>query len=255
MPEWYSPTDQPPPFGVIVWALYGGDQFKAVRILRKKKRQPVWGRMRKRGVEFLRELPDCWRPLNAATWRMPLPDPVPPAFAEFEKPREMAIDTPREVRAWWRDPAAMTYSPAGAITPRECEGRIMRALLTEMSIRMESPRGGGSNSDWIARMIDKVERDNGKRETYWHSRFQPTSRDVSDYQRIMVDEKWLALLIKVERTVLVMRAVDPPYSWRQIGEDKEVYCSLEIVRRIYADAIGYVTKNANAAARTYAAAS
>lgn len=112
--------------------------------------EPSAGYMRRQG--WGRE-PEAWQPLPGEVWPYPLPEQLPAmpvaregifaridhvkfdaaqAAAEMENEREFARrrkDNPEPVRIpWWRDGTAITYSERGAITPRECEGRVMRAL-------------------------------------------------------------------------------------------------------------------------------
>jgi hypothetical protein len=244
---WHATADQVPPYGVIVLARNGerGRPFKAVRILHRKRRWPVWGRQDPRGgVKLLRLEPEYWTGLDGPVE----PDrtlPEPPAFAKFAEPRKATPAASVEGRAWWRDPCNLTYSPKGAVTPREAEGRILRALLTASADKAGRPKGLSTNAGWIARQVERVEREAGKRPTYWHARFMPTPRDVSDCATVL---EWLAgLWTQDERPymVLAMRAADPPWLFRQIGE--AIGCSEATARRIYKDAIGFVVRRGNGA--------
>jgi hypothetical protein len=210
---WHATADLVPPYGTIVWARFGNSPpFKAVRLLHRKRRKAVWGRQRPRGgANLLRDTPDYWAgvdgPVEPANQC-----PEPPAFEKFAKPPRPARPPAMiEGRPWWRDPCHLTYSEPGAVTPREAEGRLLRALLTCGRVRLESPKGPPSNSAWIAAQIERVEREMGLRPSYWHARFQPTARDVSD---CAVALGWVAGLWKFDDrycAVLRMRAADPPY--------------------------------------------
>lgn len=94
--------------------------------------------------------PDAWQPLPADQWPLPLPETLPrvaaglmtridhirfdaaAAAAEMEEDRRVAENRKEEkepVRVpFWRDASVITYSERGAVTPRECEGRVLRAL-------------------------------------------------------------------------------------------------------------------------------
>lgn len=106
-----------------------------------------------------RKGPQYWRPINADRWALPLPEAVVfPKVAEgvmrserlrfaavddaeaADLAREMEADRAqardsretivvdrREV-AWWLDQSRIDYEPAGEVTLRNCEGRLMRAL-------------------------------------------------------------------------------------------------------------------------------
>jgi hypothetical protein len=129
------------------------------------------------------------------------------------------------------------------VTPREAEGRLLRALLAWNATTGERPRGFGSNADWIARQIARVEREAGRRDTYWHARFQPTPRDVSDSEVVL---DWVAGLWRIDdryHMVLRMRAADPPHPFRLIADVLE--CSEAAAHRIYREAIGFATRRAN----------
>ena len=112
--------------------------------------EPSAGYLARQGWE--RE-PDSWQPLPADKWPDELPEPLPAmpqslagimarvdhvkfdaaqAVAEMEDDRRRADSNEEEKEVarvpWWRDASAVKYSAAGEITPRECEGRVMRAL-------------------------------------------------------------------------------------------------------------------------------
>jgi len=253
---WRTTQEGLPPYGLVVWARCGGGQpFKAVRILHKKRRKSVWGRQRARGrVQLLRAPPDVWAGIDARV-EPEGPDPEPPAFSVFARPRVATPSTDIiESRQWWLDACNVTYSAAGAVTPREAEGRVLRALVTAKAAKPESPRGNGSNSDWIARMIAKVEREQGKRATYWHDRFQPTARDMSGSAVVLEWITGLWLFDKRYYVALTMRAADPPYSFRQIGEAPLFKCSEGTARRIYRLAIAFAVRRANGVRLRHAAA-
>ena len=64
---WHATKDRVPPYGLVVLAKNGEDgrPFKAVRILHKKHRWPVWGRQRTNGDPYLmRYAPEYWTGLD-----------------------------------------------------------------------------------------------------------------------------------------------------------------------------------------------
>jgi len=103
--------------------------------------------------------PQYWRPINAERWALPLPQAIVfPKVAsgvmrsermrftavadaeaselarEMEADRQQARDSRETVQvrkaevAWWLDQSRIDYEPAGEVTTRNCEGRLMRAL-------------------------------------------------------------------------------------------------------------------------------
>jgi hypothetical protein len=234
-----------PPYGLVVWARNGetGRPFKAVRLLHKQWRCPVWARQRPSGEpQIMHGAPEWWSGIGGSV-EPEGPTPEPPAFARLAKSRKASPAAPVEGRIWWRDPCNLTYSPPGEVTPLEAEGRLLRALLTWNTISAERPRAAPSNSAWIAAQIERVEREAGRRGAFWHARFQPTPRDVSDSEVVL---DWVGgLWCRDDRyhAVLRMRAADPPYPWRAIADALE--CSVATARRVYAKAIESATKQAN----------
>lgn len=217
---WFPPDD-PPPFDLRVIGRRGSQTFPCVRILHRERRCPVWGRVRKNRVQWLREPPEAWRPIDPGYVHQ-APKSPPASFLQRMAALDaapQAVDQPIEGRAWWLDAGAITYSPPGSITPREAEGRVMRALVTARSTKLENPRGPGSNSDWIAKMVAKVEIETGVREraTYWHDRWTPTPRDISDCTVVI---GWIAPLSAYHPSlydVLSLRSAIPAYSWPEVG--------------------------------------
>lgn len=97
--------------------------------------------------------PTAWRPRAGERWPHELPELLAltasavgravridhvafnaaEAAAEMENERQWRRDRGDDgdepaVDAWWRDGMLIPYSDRGVITPRECEGRVMRAL-------------------------------------------------------------------------------------------------------------------------------
>ena len=232
---WYDATTEPPPFGVKVIADWAGETLEAARILHAKWRCAVWGVIVRGTLQIRRSRPDRWRPLGRPVEPVALNEPPivkSPSASEIE-----AVEP-----QWWRQPGSVAYSTIG-ITPREAEGRIMRAIWTDYALDDGRPTDD-TPLTWLARMIAKREIEMGIREraTFAHDRFQPTGRDIADHAVVMT---WLVGLGDRRRIVLGMRAVSPPYSWRQIGDELDV--TRERAREIYRDAMVAVTRRANAA--------
>lgn len=253
--EWYSPNE-PPNYDLPVLMRIGRRVVRGGLILHRKRRCPVWVQQHGRRMILMRAPPDAWRPVR------PTPDArrtskPSPAF-EAARERLSAVPAPAEAppvdpRAWWLDPAEVRYSPPGAVTPRECEGRLMRALMTARTTKMENPRGPRSNSDWIAKMVAKFEIENGIRErpTYWHDRHQPTARDISD---CTVALGWMFGGIGNIRSddiayqmleIISFRSYVPRKSYREISELKDMPKSPEKVARVYKAAMTLVLRAAN----------
>lgn len=154
----------------------------------------------------LRRNPDAWRPVTPGAVAPAGPDRMPVAFVEARQKLEngpvAAVSPPLVGLPWWMDGNAVQRSPAGAVTPHEVEGRIMRAHMTFEAVKLPDPKGPGSNSDWIAKMIRKVAIETGEipRPTYWHDRFHPTPRDISD---CTVALEWLMALPSFEMQMVV----------------------------------------------------
>jgi hypothetical protein len=138
----------PPRYGLVVWARNGenGRPFKAVRLLHKQWRCPVWAKQRPNGEpQIMHYAPDWWAGVDGPV-EPDKPFPEPPAFARFARPPRASPSQSIE-RGWWRDPANVTYSPAGAVTAQEAEGRLLRALLTtSATMKRDGPRSPGSNA-------------------------------------------------------------------------------------------------------------
>jgi len=244
---WLSPDD-PPAYGLDVYVRIGSSVRRGGRILHRKMRVPVWLVLRGRSMIRLRRPPDAWRPVNP-DGRHDIRSPkMPGSFREQAdqlntKPTPADLPPP-EKRAWWLDANAITYSPEGARTPREVEGRVMRMLNTCRVEKIPNPRGPGSNSDWIAKMVAKVEIEMGLREraSYWHDKFQPTARDLSDAVTAI---EWLSVVSGQTYEILALRSASPVYSWRQISEIKGMPRTAQKVEATYRGAILRLTNAAN----------
>jgi len=227
------------------------------------------------------EHPAYWRPKDERAWRLALPPPariddgttregrmwsstqefraVDDAEAahlarEMEDDREHARRNPGAAtdaqagpveRQWWRDPSAVAYAPAGAVTRRDAEGRVMRALLAETAIRVERP-GCATFAGILARLSATLPLAPGELAAMDlpPDRVVPTGRDHDD---LLMALGWLASVhepaMERPRRAIRLRALDPPLGWREIG--RRLGCSHEAARTAYATGIDAVWSAAN----------
>jgi len=199
--------------------------------------------------------PSCWRPLRPETWPDALPAPLPfqsaedvmaqigrvafsatEAAAEMEADRLAArqetkkrgTDREREALPWWRD-AALTvlHSPPGAITPRECDGRVMRALYFLGHGGATPPELRGRDNAGVLEDLRKA-----AAQALREGRELPVPPDDTDRVPQLVrtpadtDERLLQALgwaceayahTDTLRIVLLGRAANVPLSWSRIG--------------------------------------
>ena len=218
--------------------------------------------------------PDVWRPLRPECWAAPLPPPVKTiapvmwssrtGFAavadaaaaelarEMEADREAAAaqagaDARESARAlaWWRDPSRVTYSQPGAISLREAEARVSRAILTDGLNGFRSTAQEIRDSA-LAGVIDGgVDTELAERVT----RFVPLPQDLSDY---LTAFGWFARLSQAPGGGGAFRLTDPQLalvwrargrSWRAVAEDLGV--SDDTARRIFATGLVQVHRAAN----------
>jgi len=181
----------------------------------------------------------CWRPLAGFPGPLPAPThltgevkwqtpPEPPA------PPTDELDWPHE------------YAEAPHITAREVEIRVLRALRTDGSAAEGGvdvrPAGYRDSVAILARnhlVADEFVDANyiGPVGEAW----EPTRRDRSDYLQAMA---WFTKLTAAQRGIIKDRSLNPPYSFRLIGERASK--SAEWARKRYRRAIAAVTKVANA---------
>lgn len=237
---WYRLEDCLPSVRVRVRVLVGGHAIEAMRWHRRgtKRRWPViaWATIANDKVVYLRKEPEAWQPLYPELYQAPLVN----GFRLDEDPQPPPALPPRE-REWWRDAGTVRYSLPGGITPREAEGRVMRALWAETAFERADTIYSPTPLSWLAKMIEMAEMAAGQRASYWHDRFQPTARDIGDFTTIVA---WLRELAEREYIVLRMKAENPPYSLPEIAA--ETGLSVSGVRYVYREAILAVTTAANA---------
>jgi hypothetical protein len=217
---------------------------------------PLWG-----------ENPDWWQPLVPDKWKAPLPPPLTASIRPAEgtmaalsfrdadghrrytnvqhlidvRPgrRRLGInmamlsggaEVNKESGAqWWRDPLAITYEPAGQVSNKMAEGRVMRAVAVS-GATLERP--ASAPDDRVLRDLDEAIKQATKEAEDPRSdgmaRFEPTNIDGDDW---LIAMAWFAALnppelrhkrsepwaLSREQKILVWRAMTPPLSFRQIG--------------------------------------
>jgi len=275
---WYRTADMMPPVNVRVHVSWGGRMFEAARAkhpnskiiawLTEHQRRPLWlpQDIRKTAGEFWRPLdgdnPELWQPINPAKWQAPLPEPVPQSgegimwssrqsmsavdmAEEMERAREDARSAPRETEPrelqWWRIGSDIRYEAPGAITPRMCEGRIMRALCYDRTVRLDI-KPYLTNAAVMADLKRGLDELHGDPTHDWRPPYQPNNRDADDY---LVAMKWIVRAQPSWRqlTTLWGRVPDPPHTWMEIGDKLGI--SRQRARAIHAATIMRLTKVAN----------
>lgn len=210
--------------------------------------------------------PDYYQPLTPERWSVPLPDPI-----EFRSPEpQMWSATPRQPsfapppdeagaphgsdergsEQWWRDPLAITYEPAGRISRKMAEGRVMRAVAwcgagQGLTLRRRTP------VDVLAAMAaEEEERAAGEN----RPRFVPLPQDRDDfdiamawYTQLNPPQTWgakrYAWSLNPPQRVLLYRARPVPLSFVEIGW--VLHRSAERARQLYHRAIDRCADLAN----------
>lgn len=192
-------------------------------------------------------------------------------FTMDDLARERAEDGTRAddiASRWWRDASLVTYSPQGDVTLAEAEARVLRAILTD-ALRPWK-HGAQQVRAWPQEFTDWIEAQRKLAEdpkADLRERFAPSRDDIRDS---LVAMGWFAKLdppqlrpgasdahasgasapIREEFTrdqvLLILRAIEPPYTWRQIGQHELVGgVSHTQARRFYKEAIDRVWRAAN----------
>lgn len=183
-----------------------------------------------------RMAPRAWAPLDAATFGHPLPEPltdwVPPRSpgqVGMPVPADIAEDTiaPRHVEGWPFPGLALAERMPPA-TLAECEARLLRAYRTSAAVRVAGSGHGRRTlaADIPAEMVKaalkaaEAERIRagdvtGSDFEAVRSAWQPSRRDLGDWDTAL---GWLASAECKGRRAVEMRAADPQFSFRQIGE-------------------------------------
>jgi len=266
---WYPVTPASPPDRTRVRLSWSGRSLIGWRTVHPKTRERVWAIPAGGGdlVYWPPEdtrislAPSAWRPEDATAWPYALPDPLPaPApRAARDDPQPSAEEQTAEEAAndnghWWRDAALVRREPAGRVLRAMAEARVMRAILCDgmRAWHPDPPRGGWPVEIEEASRAVAFESDAATRS--YGTRFEPRPADWDDY---LVAMGWLCAInppelwarartpfaLSIEQRVLVARAIDPPFSWRQIGERESK--SAEGARQIYARALDRVRDAAN----------
>ena len=161
---------------------------------------------------------------------------------------------------WWRDSATIVYAPPGHITREMAEGRVMRAILTD-GLRPWKQDGVLTRA-WPQELIEWAEAQKRLAEDPKHDlreRFVPSPDDISDN---LIAMRWFAALdppqlrpdgeytisadFVADQVVLILRALEPPYTWRQIANHELVPASSHTdARRLYRRALERVWRAAN----------
>lgn len=228
--------------------------------------------------------PKYWQPQRPDKWMAPLPPPahvsasgimwsegmrfqaVEEAEAaelarDMERDREMARNGSKHIfaashkpeQAWWRDVSLIRYEPAGAVTEKMAEGRVMRAVALcghgqGLTIRVST------FGDILARMIkaDPTEPDFSD----YIPRLQAFPQDHGDFltamswfvalnpppPRFTISDTWE---FNKAQLCLHYRSLNDPLSFDEIGGLKEIRMSGENARKLYASTIKRITAIAN----------
>lgn len=272
MEAWYAAADMLPPLRVLVRVMWIGREFDAVRLMQPKRRRIGWQTIHNGDPVYLPPKgrdriwghdPELWRPIDPANWPHALPEPRtllhpawPPVSQDVSRETRLAGSAQNPLDPlWWRDITLVSRSPEGDVSRLEAEGRIMRALNVNWAVRMERPQQN-SNAAVIARMSAEklaVEIDEPILAD-WRPPFEPLGLDYDDFLAAMA---WFAALNPPElwhkrrkpgsmnraQLVLLYRAMDPPSSWRFIGDQWSV--SAERARQIFQSSIDKVHRAAN----------
>ena len=223
-----------------------------------------------KGNPLLAHGPESWQPLDPGKWPHPLPEPVRrsrPSFARIDHRRRDAAapdagsasapprrrDTSAGAREWWRDANAIVYQPPGHVSREMAEARVKRAILTHgMSV---SKQPGATRDAWPQLLLDAARFIEAQDPTSdGRLRFEPCPRDISDELDALA---WFAALdpphrrhkairdeFVPEQRVLILRALDPPFSFAMCGRFLGAR-SAERARRLHDDAIESVWRLAN----------
>lgn len=264
---WYRIDDMPLE-RTPVRLLWAGRVVKAWRGFEPRTRRRCWvvpdtgGELHywpPQGNALLAHGPEAWQPLEAAEWPHPLPEPMrrpsrdtaPPDAPAPEPPRRESA--PAAAREWWRDANAVLYQPPGHVSREMAEARVKRAILTHGMSASKHP--GTMRDAWPQILLDAARFIEAQDPTSdGRLRFEPTPRDISDELTAL---RWFAALdpprlrhkairddFVPEQRVLILRALDPPFSFRMCGRFLGAR-SPERARRLHEDAIDGVWRTAN----------
>jgi len=204
--------------------------------------------------------PHAFRPLDAAAWKHPLPEPLAPAVslkrppAATPEPQE-ALD-PHHGSDDWPYPG-LRLGAEGAVpkSREECEARILRAFRTSHSSaggfvgHMSSGTCADIPREQVQIALAHCNAERIREELRLgvaqplnavRSGWTPTKRDIGDWVQAL---QWLNSADPADVHVVELRAADPPWSFRQIAERMRL-ASHNTARRWYADAISHAFQSA-----------
>lgn len=256
--NWYRISDMRPPLRVHVPVQIMGREFIACikRVegrdywLEYQSRQDDYSRLPKPIEDALSGGDGLWRPQNAATWQLPLPEPVTQieagrmtttrqnfdaaeAAAEMEADRDAARaikdDEPkaRKRHLWWlAEGLAIKYDPPGSITRKDCEARLMRAVAADNLFAQLVGKGlheaplyqmlaadvGAAKAEEVCRALAESE---AATPGEFNPRFEPLPADIADQMTAM---EWFRALPGRKQVVLHLASRTVGYSWIEIGE-------------------------------------
>jgi hypothetical protein len=199
--------------------------------------------------------PLYWRPQDPTKWRAPLPEPIVPS-----EPRmwssvgavERQHEAPDDGGQWWRDASRIRYEPAGAISERMAEGRVMRAVAASghgYGTTLTARTFGTLLADLAAQFDDRSASTSDP-----IGRFRQTRADISDFDLAMA---WFANLdppdlrpadqrtwaLNRMQNVLAWRARNRPWSFGVIAD--RFGMTPDGARKLYQRSIQAVCRVAN----------
>lgn len=257
--DWYDPCHIPACRVHIRARLASGVEADVVGHISHGTR--VWYLLDGRALRPLTAPIRSWQPL-AEAWTWPHGVAPPPLLDELEPVASQALATameraregPAEPVAgpgagpgeasgqWWRDLDRVRYEPPGAVSPAHGEARLMRALATDRSIRLDLPsrRSHAAALAELRQGLADVLRDSP--EVDWVPPLRPLPRDVRDYLTAMA---WLVEVDPDRRQlrILLARARTPAVSWQFVGDMHGL--SGARVAQIYAATVAEAVEAAN----------
>lgn len=171
---------------------------------------------------------------------------------------QSASEADRIEPRWWRDSSLVTYSPSGVVSMGEAEARVLRAILTD---GLRPWKRGEPVRAWPQEFLDWADAQKKMAEdpkADIRERFVPTRDDIRDS---LVAMTWFAALdppqlrpdgygtinqdFTRDQVLLILRALEPPFTWRQIGRHQLIGCSHTQARKHYREAVERVWRAAN----------
>lgn len=276
---YYATTDMLPPPNVRVRLLVSGYEIEVARVRCAKS---GWRYVTKGADGNLRDVArdlaradrpaggEYWAPLDASTWRLPLPAValyVAPSDSPPGSRPEGAFDVASVVARspqgggvlkLYKDPLAIRYEPEGSVSRDMAEARVLRAILFDGVKANHCRRREGRAISWpkeLAELSALLERMAAAEVDTITRRFEPVPADITDYltaigwfTRLNPPELWHKRRepwqFNDAQCVLVLRAPDPPFTWEMTGE-RCSRRSVGQVRRFYDQTIDAIHRIAN----------